>query len=291
MSRGPGFHMATRIALFAALAISIGGRAVAQPDSGQDITKKIAFNQVLGAQLPRDAAFTDDHGKPIKLGDLFGEKPILLMPVFYTCKSSCLLVRDGVIKSLNAQKSLKVGRDFDVVAISMHPKETPDLAAAKKSQWVADYKYDDTADAWHLLVGSKDQVDRVMDAIGFKYYYDEAKDTVAHAAGIVLVTVDGRASEYLLGVNYPQKRVFDGLVRAGRNEIGIPTEQILFGCLMYDPATGRYRVVVERTLQVVGTLFAIVVALVVTKLAISNRRTPLAKGDLVPKDMEPGRNG
>jgi protein SCO1/2 len=267
------------------LAVSCAG--LAQPNVGKDITKYLEFKQKLGNPLPLDAKFTNDKGEEIVLGDLFGERPVLLMPVFYTCKSSCLLVRDGVIKSLNAQKALKAGRDFDVVAFSIHPNETPELARAKKAQWVSDYKYPESGDGWHLLTGPPESVKRITEAIGFKYYYDATSDTVAHPAGIVLITRDGRTSEYILGVNYPQKWVYDGLLRAGRNEIGQPTQEILFGCLVYDPSTGRYRAVVERVLQVAGTSFALVAAIGIYFLAVRNRRAPLTRADFdrpAPKD-------
>lgn len=271
-----------------AVALLLTGAAVmAQPDTGEDLTKKIKFEQKLGVKLPLTAKFKDEQGKDVTLGDYFGEKPILIMPVFYTCKSSCLLVRDGVTKSLNAQRNLIAGRDFDVVAISIHPKETPELALAKKNQWIADYRYPNSENGWHLLTGSKEEVDKVMNAIGFTYYFREyidsagkPQETIAHAAGVVLCTPDGRASEYLLGVNYPQRYMYDGLVRAARNEIGPKTQDVYFGCLVYDPKTGRYRPMVDRILQIAGTSFAIAVACCIVYMTRKYKSVPLTEADL-----------
>lgn len=269
------------------LCILVAGAAIAQPNLGEDITKKIAFTQRLGAVLPLDAELQDDTGKTIKFGDVFGKRPVLLMPVFYTCKSSCLLVRDGVIRTLNAQKKLVVGEDFDVVAISIHPNETSELANAKKKEWVADYKRKESVNGFHLLVGKPDQVKRITDAIGFKYYYDPKTDTVAHPAGIVLCTTDGRASEYLLGINYAPKHVYDGILQAQKNVIGQETEQVLFGCLMYNPTTGKYFVVVDTTLKVVGTTFALFVIGAVVYMSRKYRQPALTKKDLQNGELKP----
>src|SRR4051812_42098274 len=53
------------------------------------------IGQKLGAQVPIDAAFVDDFGKPVTLGNYFGpgkDKPAILVLVYYGCPRLCTMV-------------------------------------------------------------------------------------------------------------------------------------------------------------------------------------------------------
>lgn len=243
------------------------------------LPRDFGFQQKLGSQLPLDTPFLDETGKAVKLGDYFKRKPVLLAMVFYHCNGSCLLVRDGVIKTLNAQKSLQVGNDFEVVVLSVHPKETPELAKAKKAEWSGEYRYKSTEDGWHFLTGKWDDIRRVTDSVGFNFTYDEKTGRIAHAAGIVILTPDGKASEYLLGVTYPQLEVQNAIRRAQEYAIGPRTEEVLWGCLQVDPKSGAMRIKVERTLQVAGTATALAVLIAVLTMSFKYRQKPLTAAD------------
>lgn len=234
----------------------------------------LKFEQKIGTKLPLDAKFLDENGKAVQLGDYFGQRPVILTFVFYACKGTCLLVRDGVVKTLNAQKKLKAGEDFEVVVISIQHKETPDLARAKKSYWLQDYKVEGTENAWHFLTGSQEEIKRVTDAAGFSFYIDPKSDNVAHPAGMIVCTKDGRTSEYLIGVTYPQFEVRNAILRAKENQLGEQTPAIYLGCFVMDPKTGQYRPVVERILQVLGSATAVILALSIVTMAIKNRNRP-----------------
>lgn len=231
----------------------------------------LKFEQKIGTKLPLDAKFLDENGKAVTLGDFFGQRPVVLTFVFYACKGTCLLVRDGVVKTLNAQKKLKAGQDFDVVVISIQHTETPDLARAKKAYWLQDYKVEGTEAAWHFLTGSESEIRKVTDAAGFAFYIDPNSDNIAHPAGMIVCTPDGRTSEYLIGVTYPQFEVRNAILRAKENQLGVETPAIYLGCFVMDPKTGQYRPVVERILQVLGSATAIILALSIVTMAIKNR--------------------
>lgn len=256
-------------------AMSIASVNAQSPSKPGPLPKNFGFEQKLGVQLPLNTPFKDENGKDVVLGDFYKTKPVLLAMIFYHCNGSCLLVRDGIIKTANAQKLLEVERDFDVVLISIHPKETPELAKSKKALWLKDYKYPDTEDGWHFLTGTWDNIHKVTDQVGFQYTFDEATDRVAHAAGIVICTPKGIVSEYLLGVTYSQKEVHEALVRAQENKIGPKTETILWGCLQYDPKTGALRLKVERLLQILGSLTVLILVASIVTMSVKHKYKPL----------------
>jgi protein SCO1/2 len=235
----------------------------------------VGIDQRLDGQLPLETMVTDEFGRQVPFGSFFKTgKPVLLAPVYYRCPMLCTQILNGVVSSLKAV-SLTPGRDFDVVAMSFDPKDTPDLAAAKKATYLQRAGRNANANGWHFLTGSEQNVKAIMDAIGFHYKYDPATDQYAHASGIMIITPEGRVSKYFYGVEYSPRDVRLGLVEASRNKIGTAVDQILLFCYHYDPATGKYGAVAMNILRLAGGAFALLGGLY---LAIAFRRERRVSG-------------
>jgi protein SCO1/2 len=260
----------------AALALS----ALAQ-DGKTDVTKKIGLDQNLGVQIPLDTKFKDETGREVKIRDYFGDKPVVLAMAFYKCMGSCLLIRDGLVKTVNGQKSLKAGEDFEVVVLSIHPKETPELAMKSKKDWLSALRHEEQAEGFHFLTGEMPEIRAVTQAVGFRFTYDEKTDAVSHPAGIVILTPDGITSHYMYGVTYAFKDFHDGILKAAENEVGERAPEILWGCMQYDPRSGKYRVQVENVLKVAGIATALVLFSTIAVLSFRYRREALEPGDSV----------
>jgi protein SCO1 len=275
-----------RILILASLSLC-SAFAAAQGAMEINPTEGLYFEQKLGVQVPMDLPFKDENGKDVRLGDYFKERPVILVLVFYQCQSSCLLIRDGLLKTLNAQKSLKAGRDFDVVVVSINHKETPEMALTKKESYLADYQYPDSGAGWHLLTGPESSILSLTRAVGFGFKFDEVvneetkevTDQISHPSGLVVLTPDGMTSLYLLGAKYPQELLRRGIHDAKTEKIGPKTETILLGCFMYDPKTGKYRLVIENALKVGGLATALILFGSIFVMSMRHRRTPLSKSD------------
>lgn len=253
--------------LGAALAIAgVWFAVVLKQDQGPDLTGKMAFEQKPGAQIPLDATFKDEHGKSVKLAEYFKGRPVALMLVFYQCKGSCLLEFEGALKAFRALQVDDIGKSYDVVTISIHPKETPALALAKKNDTLETYNRPGSDDGWHFLTGNDDQIHAVADSVGFKYYYDPVKDMLVHPTGLVLLTPGGRVSRYFMGTEYSSPLLRESLLAAGGNEIGPVAEKTyLLGCFQVDPQSGKMLLHVQRATQLLGaaTLIGLVSSILV----------------------------
>lgn len=238
----------------ALLMMCIGALLSAAPARAQDTlidSSKVRLEQRLNEQAPLDTVFRDDTGKTVRLGDYFGKKPILLMLPFYKCPGICKDELMGIVRSLK-QINFNVGNEFDVVIVSINPKETPDIAALRKEQYVKDYQRPDTAHGWHLLTGEEAQIRRLADAVGFYYVYDTKTDQYNHPAGLMVLTPQGKLSRYFYGVQYDPRTLKLALIEASQNKIGTLAERILMYCSAYDPTRGRYGLVIMRVLQLAG---------------------------------------
>jgi protein SCO1 len=226
-------------------------------DQLPQVLQKVGVSQHLNQQLPLDAAFVDETGKPVKLGDYFGKKPAILSLVYYTCPMLCSEELDGLTSSLEMVK-LTPGKDFDVVIVSIDPSDTPEQAAKSKALYVKRYGRPETAAGWHFLTGQRPAIDAVTNAVGFGYVRVPGPDgklsQFAHASSIEIVTPEGKLAQYYLGVEYSPKDMLLGLIDASGNKIGSPVANILTYCYHYDPQTNKHSLIVARVVQLGGMI-------------------------------------
>lgn len=222
----------------------------------------VGIDQKLNEQLPLDLTLKNESGQTVKLGDYFGKKPVVLSLVYYQCPMLCNQILNGMVTSFRVM-SFTPGNDFEVVTVSFDPRETPDLAAAKKKTYI-DYlpeaKRTSANAGWHFLTADQQTIERIADSVGFRYRYDEATQQFAHASGIFVATPHGRLARYFYGIEYPPRDLRLGLIEAADNKIGSRVDQLLLYCFHYDPATGKYGAAVMNIMRVAGviTLVAII---------------------------------
>ena len=210
--------------------------------------ENVGIEQHLDAQVPPDLAFRDETGQPVKLGDYFGKKPVILNLVYYNCTMLCGEALAGLSGAMRLLK-FDVGKEFDVVTVSFDPRETPEIAAVKKQDYVKRYGRANAAAGWHFLTGSADSVNALTKAVGFQYQFDPKINQFAHATAIMVLTPQGRISRYFYGVDFPPKDLRMGLVEASQGKIGNAVDQVLLYCYHYDPATGKYGAIITNILR------------------------------------------
>ncbi len=232
--------------------------------------KAVHYDQRLGEQVPLELPFRDDAGRPVKLGDYLGSRPAVLILAYYRCPMLCDMVMQAAESGLKPL-SLDPGKDFDVIVASIDPTDTPERAAMKKRDIVQRYGRPGTEGGWHFLTGPSPSIERLAHAVGFQYVYDKEKDQFAHAAGIVILTPEGKVSRYLFGIEYPPRDLRLALVEASDNKIGGIVDQVLLYCFHYDPTVGRYSAVTLNIVRGGAALFA--VGLVLFILLLRRRET------------------
>jgi protein SCO1/2 len=226
------------------------------------VLKEIGIEQKLGQKIPLDIEFKDEEGRIVKIGDYFNKnKPVILALVYYECPMLCNEVLNGLTGSLKGI-SLTAGKDFEVVAISFNSKEydIPELAKKKKEAYVKRYDRAGTEQGWHFLTGTQDSIDKITDAIGFKYRWDEKTQQFAHVGGITVLDPSGQISKYFYGIDYAPTDLKFALIEASEGKVGSVADQLLLYCYHYDPSTGTYGFAILRAIRIGGllTLLAIV---------------------------------
>ena len=228
--------------------------------------KNVAIEQKLGEQVPSDLAFRDETGKPVKLGDYFGKKPLILNLVYFRCPMLCPEVLNSLESSLRVLK-FDVGKEFEVLTVSFDPGDMPEQASVKKAEILKRYKRAGAEQGWHFLTGQQSSIDELTTAVGFGYQFNAQNQQFAHAATIVVLTPEGKVSQYFYGVDYAPKDLRFSLIQSSGNKIGNVVDQVLLYCYHYDPATGKYGAIISRVLKISGLATMLVIGVLITALS------------------------
>lgn len=218
-----------------------------------NLLKQVRFDQQLNHSIPLNLTFTDEHGKAVELGQYFGSKPVILTLNYYTCPMLCTQVLNGLDRALeNIPPS--IGKDFNVVTVSIDPSDTPVLAATKQAVYTGMYNRSGAVQGWNFLVGQRPQIKQLADAVGFHYAYDPDSKQFAHAAGIMVLTPQGKISSYFYGVQFKERDLRLALTQASQGKVGSAVDQALLFCYHYDPRNGKYDLLVSDVIKIAGGL-------------------------------------
>ncbi len=274
------------VALLAASAWGQMNNGVMSPpaNSRPPRLENVGIEQHLNAQVPPDLTFRDDTGKIVKLGDYFGHKPLILNLVYYNCTMLCGEALAGLASAMRLVK-FDVGNEFDVITVSFDPRETPEMAAAKKIDYVKRYGRANASAGWHFLTGQPDSINALTKAVGFQYQYDPKRNQYAHATAIMVLTPQGRISRYFYGVDFPPKDLRMGLVEASQGKIGNAVDAVLLYCYHYDPETGKYGAMVANILRLAAAATILIMGIflfILWRLDLSVPRRTLPSGARTP---------
>lgn len=267
-----------------ALAQRFAGQTYSTPAGdapGTELLRDVGIEQQLGAQLPLATELRDETGQAVPLQKYFGKQPVVVIFAYYRCPQLCTQVLNGFLRASQAIPQV-IGRDYQVVTISIDPTETPQVAAEKKNNYVRAYRRPGAEEGWHFLTADAAAIERLTTTAGFRYRYDPASTQYAHASGIMIATPDGKLARYYYGIEYPPPDVRLGLVESSEEKIGSAVDQILLLCFHYDPLTGRYGLVISRLLKITGSLTALALGTFIIRM-IRHERRRAAAGPVVPQ--------
>jgi protein SCO1 len=217
------------------------------------ILKDVGIDQLLNNQVPLDLEFKDETGRTVTLAEYFKDKPVVLSLVYYNCPMLCTQVLTGLLGTLKTLP-MSPGKEFVSVTVSFDPAEGPELASAKKQEYIERLRKPEAASGWHFLTGQEAQIQALTKAVGFRYLWDPVTKQYAHASGIVVLTPQGKVSRYFYGVEYAPRDLRFGLLEASGGRIGSLVDKIILYCYQYEPMRGTYGLVLLRVMRIFGIL-------------------------------------
>jgi protein SCO1/2 len=237
------------------------------------ILNGVGIDQKIGAFVPPDLVFNDEHGDAVQLSEFFGNRPIVLVLVYYQCPMLCTMVLNDLLRTMRSMPE-NIGKDFDVLAVSFDPRDTPELALMKKKTYLAQYNRPGAEVGWHFLTGQQTSIAALTDAVGFRYVWDPKFQVYAHASGIIVLTPGGKISRYFFGIDYAPKDLRIALTEANQGHTGGLADAVLLYCFCYDPVTGKYGLAISHLLKIGGVLTMLVLSGFVVTMLRRERAQP-----------------
>jgi protein SCO1/2 len=234
----------------AIVALFATGRTTLAALSKEDF-RHIGYDQHIGTQISRSLMFEDASKQKVALGDLLNTKPTLLVLGYYHCPMLCTIINDGLIEAMQELK-FNVGRDFNVIEVSIDPTETPELAASKKKEYLTRYGRPGADGGWHLLTGDQAAIAQLCNEAGFRFKYDPETHEYAHPSGFLVLTPEGRISRYFFGVNFDPEELRTAIIAASHGQRGSIIHQLVLLCCRYNPITGKYGNLILTVLRICG---------------------------------------
>jgi len=201
----------------------------------------LAFRPHPGARLPLAAVLTDEDGRTVPLQTFFKKTPVVLVLDYLRCTSLCGVTLRNLVGALN-RLPLVAGRDYQVVAISIDPRDKPADAAAARAKYTALLDQAGGAAGLHFLTGSQAAVRQIADTVGFPYRYDRLLDAYLHPAGFVIASPDGKISRYVEGVAVTDQGLIGAFADAQQDKSIGPVERIVLFCHIRGAPLGRFTV-------------------------------------------------
>ena len=223
--------------LLAVVSVGLGSPAWAAEALPAEL-EGVTVVERLGEQVNPELVFTDHTGETVRMADLLeGDIPVLLTLNYYTCETLCSFQLNALLTGLH-DLDWTAGERFRIVTVSIDPKETADLAAAKRSSYLDEYGRGEVD--WRFLVGDAEQVEELARTVGFGFKYDPRTGQYAHPAVLTFLSPDGTVSRYVYGATYEARDLRFALMEAAAGRLGSPVDKLILSCFRYDETVGRY---------------------------------------------------
>lgn len=235
--------------------------------------KDIGIDEHLGEQFDLSLTFKNEDGQEVPLQTYFKKgKPVLITLIYFNCPSLCNFHLNGLTEVFKQVDGWTIGDQFDVISISIDPKEGSELAKNKKESYIESYGKKEAASGWHFLTGSQENITKIAQQVGFKYKWVESTGEFAHTAVAYIITPEGKISRYLYGIGFSPKVLRLSMIEASNGTIGTIVDKFVLYCFQYDPNKKNYAFYAYNAMRAGAGVSAIILLSFLGVFWLRNRR-------------------
>jgi len=268
---------------FLATLLLTTGAALAQegmPPTSTLETREVAADQLdtIGVTVDPQLTFTDERGYPFQLRQWFpGEVPVVLLLGYYSCPRMCGQVLGEAFRALS-DVDFEPGKQYRILNVSIDPKETPEIAKARKDLFLRRLAKIGGDDAWRVLVGDQDNISRLTQSVGFNYYWSEATQQFSHPPSLIFLTKEGKVSRIVKNTTFEAEDLRLALVEASEGKLGTFLDQVRLNCLTFDSRSSTYTLTAMTVMRVGGVITVVVLGTMIwTMLRKERQRAAMAQ--------------
>ncbi len=259
MTRSISNPLQLLLALVTCLSLAEPSAAQLLKDELPAQAQAIKVDNRVGEFIPLDLVFTDERGQGVGLGRYFKQgRPIVMTLNYSDCPGLCVAQLDMLVDTLRELSGAELGKDFEMLTVSIDPNETPEKAARTKAKYTGLLSGDGAQQGWHFLTGKQADIAKLADAVGFRYSYDRANQRYNHAAATYFLSADGRICRYLLSLGVEPQQFQLAIAEAAEGKLTRSfADTLIQMCYMYDPLANRYTASARRMLALAAGAFVI----------------------------------
>lgn len=249
------------IALLVLLQIGEGSQPLPAKLEGVGIDDK------TGSWINREAPLIDEKGVATTLSKYFEAGiPVVFTVAYFNCPMLCSMVHKGLVEAINLS-GMKVGKDFNLLTLSMDPRDTPEGAIKYQERYEGQLERKVSGERWPFLTGKEDSIRRVTDSVGFKYRYDKQLNEFLHQAGVFVISPSGKISRVLTGIAWKpfdlKMAVIEAKNESPKSGLVSATEHVLLYCYSYNPSKEGYALKAMNLMRIAGGLTVLSILILV----------------------------
>lgn len=210
------------------------------------------ITEKTGGSVPLEAAFRDESGNSVTLGNLL-DRPAILSFAYFGCKDQCNTVLSNLANTLGRTNGIP-GKDFLVLTVSFDEHDSPLDALNKKRNYMLAAQRPMTDGAWRFLTGDRASIEALTGAVG--YSFRKTEKGYDHPAALAVLSPDGRIIRYIYGNSYLPADIEMALLEASEGRITASIKKAILLCFSDEPGARAYFISVLRAVGVGTLVFA-----------------------------------
>lgn len=222
------------------------------------VSEGIGVDDHIGQFVSGDQSFDDHNNNHVQFGHFFdGNQPVMLSFNYSNCPKLCSVQLQNMTSCLR-EVDFEIGKDFQLVSVSIDPNEQTSRARDTREKFMGQYNRPESESGWHFLTGDRDDIVSLADECGFRYKYVREQKLFSHPPVFILLSPKGKIVRYIHGLNYDPVTMRRALIESAEGKIGSPINQLAYGlgCFVFDESTGKYTMQAMTIMRFGGGLTA-----------------------------------
>ena len=226
---------------------------------------RVGIDEKLGERIPLDLQLVDETNQRISLRQLI-DKPTVLTLNYFRCPGICTPMLTNLAGTLS-KIDLEPGKDFQVLTVSFDVRDTPQIAAGKRQNYLKLVKRPFPPAAWRFLTGDDASTRALADAVGFEL--KKQGENYVHPGAIVVLSPEGIVTRYMYGISVLTADLQMAVGEASKGLVRPTISKALAFCYSYDPEGRTY---VFNITRLAGSIFMIAAGVFAAVLVFKGRR-------------------
>lgn len=225
--------------------------------------KDVGIDNSINAVIDNSITLTDEFDNEINLIDIINSQPTIINFVYLNCPLLCHLLLDGIVDVIK-RSNYVVGSDYQIISISIDPKESNDNLQDHKKKYL---NLINKQNGWIFLKGTKENIEKLTNLFGYKYKYIKRTNDYAHPSALFFY--NNKLNNYIEGVTF-DSNLYDYSIISTKSDTTLK-EKIITYCYYFDPDSQTYSLYIFRILRIACLITVVILSIMIINIIRKER--------------------